>query len=463
MKTAPHNDDAERALLGAILMNEEAFDNVSQIVSASDFYHPANGVIFTAISQMKQTTGFAVDIITLTDYLSKNGELEKAGGLGYVSQLTESDAIYSNAENYARIIKEDSIRRSIIGLSSNLGDLATDPRENVYSVLDHGETMLMNLSKNGSVDAKSYFIGNTVNDIIARIQSKLEGTFKEDTIETGFTYLDKMTNGGFRPEDYIVLAARPSIGKTAFAVSLCRNMVANDVRVAFFSLEMPASAITVRLLANISRIATTKIMNADFTGGELARVMDAANRLYSKNLFIVDVPNISLGDLRAKARSMKRDHDIQCIMIDYIGLIDPGLDSRVPRHEVIATVSKSLKQLARELKVPIVVLCQVSRDSEEKTPILSNLRDSGSIEQDADLVMFLHRKRSLSPEELEKNSKDSEGKPTLQSTKVIIAKQRNGETGEFLVGYNRSITAFENVDNSTAVFFEPTPPEKRKS
>ncbi len=463
MKTAPHNDDAERALLGAILMNEEAFDNVSQIVSASDFYHPANGVIFTAISQMKQTTGFAVDIITLTDYLSKNGELEKAGGLGYVSQLTESDAIYSNAENYARIIKEDSIRRSIIGLSSNLGDLATDPRENVYSVLDHGETMLMNLSKNGSVDAKSYFIGNTVNDIIARIQSKLEGTFKEDTIETGFTYLDKMTNGGFRPEDYIVLAARPSIGKTAFAVSLCRNMVANDVRVAFFSLEMPASAITVRLLANISRIATTKIMNADFTGGELARVMDAANRLYSKKLFIVDVPNISLGDLRAKARSMKRDHDIQCIMIDYIGLIDPGLDSRVPRHEVIATVSKSLKQLARELKVPIVVLCQVSRDSEEKTPILSNLRDSGSIEQDADLVMFLHRKRSLSPEELEKNSKDSEGKPTLQSTKVIIAKQRNGETGEFLVGYNRSITAFENVDNSTAVFFEPTPPEKRKS
>ena len=444
-------------------MNEEAFDNVSQIVSASDFYHPANGVIFTAISQMKQTTGFAVDIITLTDYLSKNGELEKAGGLGYVSQLTESDAIYSNAENYARIIKEDSIRRSIIGLSSNLGDLATDPRENVYSVLDHGETMLMNLSKNGSVDAKSYFIGNTVNDIIARIQSKLEGTFKEDTIETGFTYLDKMTNGGFRPEDYIVLAARPSIGKTAFAVSLCRNMVANDVRVAFFSLEMPASAITVRLLANISRIATTKIMNADFTGGELARVMDAANRLYSKKLFIVDVPNISLGDLRAKARSMKRDHDIQCIMIDYIGLIDPGLDSRVPRHEVIATVSKSLKQLARELKVPIVVLCQVSRDSEEKTPILSNLRDSGSIEQDADLVMFLHRKRSLSPEELEKNSKDSEGKPTLQSTKVIIAKQRNGETGEFLVGYNRSITAFENVDNSTAVFFEPTPPEKRKS
>ena len=463
MKTAPHNDDAERALLGAILMNEEAFDNVSQIVSASDFYHPANGVIFTAISQMKQTTGFAVDIITLTDYLSKNGELEKAGGLGYVSQLTESDAIYSNAENYARIIKEDSIRRSIIGLSSNLGDLATDPRENVYSVLDHGETMLMNLSKNGSVDAKSYFIGNTVNDIIARIQSKLEGTFKEDTLESGYTYLDKMPNGGFRPEDSIVLAARPTIGKTAFAVSLCRNMVANDVRVAFFSLEMPASAITVRLLANISRIATTKIMNADFTGGELARVMDAANRLYSKKLFIVDVPNISLGDLRAKARSMKRDHDIQCIMIDYIGLIDPGLDSRVPRHEVIATVSKSLKQLARELKVPIVVLCQVSRDSEEKTPILSNLRDSGSIEQDADLVMFLHRKRSLSPEELEKNSKDSEGKPTLQSTKVIIAKQRNGETGEFLVGYNRSITAFENVDNSTAVFFEPTPPEKRKS
>ena len=412
-------------------MNEEAYDSVSQIVSASDFYHPANAEIFTAIQRMKESSGFAVDIITLTDFLRKNGKLDAAGGLGYVSTLTESETIYSNAEQYAGI------------------------------VLDESETKLMQLSENGSVSNDSYSVSAAVTDIVTRIQLKMEGKLDDDAIATGFSVLDKYCNGGFHPEDYVVIAARPSIGKTAFAVSMIRNMLLDGRSIAFFSLEMPARLITVRLLANISRVEAKKITNGDFGDGEFIRVMDAADSLYSKSLYIVDVPNIKLGDLRAKARSLKREKHIECILIDYIGLVDPGLDQRTPRHEVIATVSKSLKQLARELKIPIVVLCQVSRDSEEREPILSNLRDSGSIEQDADIVMFLHRKRVLTEEEKMQNAKDRDGRPVLQTTMVIVAKQRNGETGAFKVGYNASTTSFEEVQQDS-IFFKPDAPDKRK-
>ena len=251
----------------------------------------------------------------------------------------------------------------------------------------------------------------------------MDGQLDDDSVRSGFDILDKYTNGGFKPQDYIVVAARPSIGKTAFGVSMIRNMLRDterEQRVAFFSLEMPASQITERLLANLSHVNLRNIAQATFAPDEFTRVLNAADTLYSKELYIVDVPNIKLNDLRAKARLLKREHDITVIMIDYIGLIDPELGAQVPRHEVIATVSRSLKSLARELKIPIIVLCQVSRDSEEKAPILSNLRDSGSIEQDADVVM----------------------------------------TGEFKVGYNAQTTSFEQVVQ-TADFIEPQAPEKR--
>ncbi len=461
MRTAPHNDDAEKALLGAILMNEEAYDSVSQLVSASDFYHPANAEIFMAIQRMKESSGFAVDIITLSDFLRKNGKLEAAGGLGYVSSLTESETIYANAEQYASIVREMSLRRSMIAISTKIAESAGDDKNDVYSLLDESETSLMKLSETGSTNNESYSVSAAVNDLVQRIQLKMEGKLADDAVATGFSVLDKYCNGGFHPEDYVVIAARPSIGKTAFAVSMIRNMLSDGKSIAFFSLEMPARQITVRLLANISRVNATKISNGDFGDGEFIRVMDAADSLYSRSLYIVDVPNIKLGDLRAKARSLRREKKIECILIDYIGLVDPGLDQRTPRHEVIATVSKSLKQLARELKIPIIVLCQVSRDSEEREPILSNLRDSGSIEQDADIVMFLHRKRILSEEEKLQNAKDRDGRPVLQVTKVIVAKQRNGETGDFKVGYNPATTSFEEVQQEGTVFIEPVPPDKR--
>ena len=464
MKTQPHNDEAEKAILGAILMKEDAFDTVSSIIGANDFYHPINGEIFRAIAKMKEISSDTVDIITLTEFLRKNGTLEKAGGLAYIASLTESVNVTANTAEYARMVKEMSLRRSVLSMSSALSEKAFDATEDIYKTLDEGQANMLQLSLSGSTAEEEYSIGNAVSSVIDRIMKKMDGQLDDDSVRSGFDILDKYTNGGFKPQDYIVVAARPSIGKTAFGVSMIRNMLRDterEQRVAFFSLEMPASQITERLLANLSHVNLRNIAQATFAPDEFTRVLNAADTLYSKELYIVDVPNIKLNDLRAKARLLKREHDITVIMIDYIGLIDPELGSQVSRHEAIGTVSRSLKSLARELKIPIIALCQVSRDSEERAPILSNLRDSGSIEQDADVVMFLHlhRKRILSEEEKQRNAKDSEGRATLQVTKVIVAKQRNGETGEFKVGYNAQTTSFEQVVQ-TADFIEPQAPEK---
>ena len=464
MRTLPHNDEAEKAILGSLLMREDAYDIVSGIVDASDFYQPMNTVIFEAITKMKESSNRAIDYITLIDYLKKEGSLDKAGGLAYVASLTESVNVTSNTEQYAEIVKEMSLRRSVIAMSSSFSEKAMYETEDIKQVLDEAQSEMIRLSLTGSRGETDYSMSSAVSSVVDRIMKKMDGTLADDSVPSGFDILDKYTNGGFKPQDYIVVAARPSIGKTAFGVSMIRNMIRNTERpqrVAFFSLEMPASQITERLLANISHVNLRNIAQADLSAEDaFERVMNAADMLFSKELYIIDVPNIRLNELRAKARALKREKDITVMMIDYIGLIDPGLGPQTPRHEVIATVSRSLKSLARELKIPIIVLCQVSRDSEEKAPILSNLRDSGSIEQDADIVMFLHRKRILSEEEKQRNAKDSEGKATLQVTKVIVAKQRNGETGEFKVGYNATTTSFEQVVQN-ADFIEPTPPEKR--
>lgn len=462
MRTLPHNDDAEKAILGAILLNEEAYDSVSQLVSASDFYQPANAEIFTAIARMKESSfAFTVDIVTLVDYLKKQNRLEKAGGIAYISSLTDSNTIISNSEQYAKIVKELSVRRQLITLTSDVNNSAYDESNNIYDVLDSSESSMMKLSEEGSIDKEDYSISSIVSGVIQTMMSRISGEAEDDSVPTGFQILDKYTNGGFKPQDYIVVAARPGIGKTAFGVSMIRNMIREYKKsVAFFSLEMPASQITIRLLGTISKVNTSNISRGDLSEDETTRVVDAANTLYPLPLYIIDVPNIKLSDLRAKARMLRRDKHIDCIVIDYIGLIDPGLDSRTPRHEVIAAVSKSLKQLARELKIPIIVLCQVSRDSEEREPMLSNLRDSGSIEQDADVVMFIHRARTLSEEDKQNLAKDSNGRAVLQITKIIVAKQRNGETGSFKVGYNANTTSFEEVSQSE-IFREPVLPDKK--
>ncbi len=465
-RTLPHNDEAERAVLSALMMNQEAFDKISSIISASDFYHPANRVIYSAISDMKIMNTVAVDQVTLYDYLQKKSLSEKAGGAGYLAELSDAYTIYSNIEYYAKLIKETSVRRALIQTSSNISSDAYEESIDVFDLIQSSERRLSEISINSNPEtAESYKVANKLSDVIGVMLEKLEGEYKNENVETGIDLLDKYTNGGFQKSDYIIVAARPSVGKTAFAVSLIRNMIKKNKSVAFFSLEMPSTQIITRLLSCTSRVELSKLFTGNLTEREVSHINSAADKIFQSELYLVDEPNMKLSDLRSRARMLVREKKIEIIFIDYIGLIESGLDIRTPRHEQVGYISKALKQLARELNIPVVVLCQVSRDTADQEPQLNNLRDSGSIEQDADLVMFIHRKTNLtdlSDEDKAKLQTDSSGQQRVQYSKLLVAKNRNGKTGTIYVGYIGDITSFETVAQDKSLFIEPSRDQMNK-
>ena len=404
------------------------------------------------------------DGLILVDYLKRKNLLDKCGGVGYIAQLTNTQVVTSNVSRYVEIVQDASKRRRLFSVATSLEKDVFDPSVNIDDSLDGSSKVLTDALLKG-MKSSEYSLGRISQFTFEEITKKMEGTAEIDRIETGFDVLDKYTNGGFANEEYVIIGARPSIGKTAFALSMMYNMMRNNKKIAFFSLEMPAKSIAMRLFAIDSKVELAKIIKAQFIGDEFERIMDSCGRLYdySDNMYIVDVPNISLTELRAKARILKKEKNIDCIVIDYIGLISvPSTYASQKKFEQVSMISLALKQLARELKVPVIVLCQVGRESEEQAPILSNLRDSGSIEQDADVVCFLHRKKNLTEEEKQRNLKDSQGRANIQVTQFIVAKNRNGETGTFKIGYNGPLTYYNDVDQSSEfIDYEQKVPTKK--
>ncbi len=470
IRTLPHDETAEKSILGALLLSSDSWDKVEMLVSGVDFYSPTNRVIFDAISSLVNDEGKAgFDSIVLIEYLKKKNLLEKAGGAGYIAKLTSQPFIVANVAEYCAIVKEASRRRLLFKVSSTLMESVFDPSVNIQEELENGSKTLSDSILSGlNYSASEYELGKVLSETFRSILDKMTNKDLSDRVETGFEVLDRYTNGGFAKEEYVIIAARPSIGKTAFALSMMYNMINSGKKVAFFSLEMPAASIAKRLYAIDSKIELSKIMKSTFFTEELDRLKDSLERLYDlkDNMYIIDVPNISLTELRTKARVIMKERGVDCIVIDYIGLISPPSNMmNSKKFEQVSYISLNLKQLARELKVPVIVLCQVGRESEEQEPILSNLRDSGSIEQDADIVCFLHRKKILSDEEKQKNLKDSMGRASIQVTKMIVAKNRNGETGNFKIGYNGPLTYYADVAQ-TSEFIDYEPKDaggKRKS
>ena len=458
-RVPPHNDEAEKSVLSALMMHKEAYDKVSPLLSSQDFYHPANRVIYSAIADMKLMNTVEIDQVSLFDFLSKKNLLDKAGGAAYLAELSDVYSIYSNIEFYAGLIRECAVRRALIETSSEIAVDAFEESKDIYTVLDDVEQRLGEISQRSNpVTSDAYKINEGINNVIKTLLLKMDGEYVNENLDTGYDYLNNYTNGGFQKSDYIIIAARPSVGKTALAVSLIRNMLRKGTRVAFFSLEMPADQIIMRLLSCLSKVELSKMFSGNMSQKDIDDISAAADRIYQSEFYLVDEPNMKLSDLRSRARMLCREKDIQCIFIDYIGLIESGMDPSVPRHEQVGRISKSLKQLARELKIPIVVLCQVSRDTADQEPQLNNLRDSGSIEQDADVVMFIHRRTNLtdiSDEERAKLQKDSTGKARVQSSKLLIAKNRNGRTGTIYLGYIGEITSFEEIVQDKNLFIEP--------
>lgn len=431
-KVPPHNLDAEQATLGALLLDWDSISVVIQYLRPDGFYSLQNQKIFSAMLDL-YNEGRQGDLISLKEKLKEKGDLEAAGGIAYISELTDRVPTSANVDYYAQIVKDQSIRRELIKSAAKIVSKAHDDTIESRGVLEEAQKEIFNLTDN---TASHEF--KTTQELVTQVINRIQTVYKNKTsltgIESGFTDLDQMT-AGFQPSEMIILGARPSIGKTAMALSMIQHIaIQKKIPSAFFSLEMSDVQVMQRLFVQESRISSEKLRTGFLSHNDFQALQDAAGKIYDSPLYIVDTPNMKLLDLRSVARRLKSQNDIKIIFIDYITLIGSE-NTQIPRHEQVAEISRSLKSLARELDIPIVVLSQVARSTEGKAPTLAELRESGSIEQDADVVMFLHRERS------------PEHKGDTIPTELIVAKQRNGPVGSVDITFIPHFTKFENVSH----------------
>jgi replicative DNA helicase len=464
----PNNQEAEAALLGAILLDPSIVDQIEGSIGPDDFYKSANSALFAAILNFKpDNPGATLDIITLKNYLQSKDALQKCGGIAYISSLSEQTPATANAQTYVEIIKENSMRRKAIELSDLMRTNAYDGSQDISKTIDELEGKLNRLMNAAAINLY-YPIQGLLNDSIRMLEERIQSG-KFNGIPTGFEDLDALI-GGFKNSEYSIIGARPSVGKTALAISIMRKMAFREngkVNIGFFSLEMDKDSIVNRMIAAESDVGLRKIMDGTVSSQEKDQIINVVSEnMYTSNFYIVDTPNMKLRELRSQARKLVRENGVQIIFIDYIGLIDPDMDSRIPRYEQMSQVSRSLKQLCRELKVPVCALSQVGRQvaKDHKEPDLADLRETGAIEQDADMVILLHRPEKqankASEETIEEAKKkheveediddykvsEADQKRGIQKIKVIVAKNRNGATGHFFMNFVGRTARFDTCE-----------------
>ena len=434
-KNMPASIDAERSVLGALLLNDENVAIVVELLLPEDFYSPAHRIIYETIIEVSQKFK-RVDIVTLQDELVKKGKLDVVGGLVYLLSLQEDIPALGLLEQHTQLIREKAILRKLIGSATSIiSTCYTQDDENIVNVLDHAEKTIFEISNkrtNQTFVQLNIWLKKTFQHL-SDIKSHSKGI---TGIPTGFKKLDEMTSG-FQAGDLIVLAARPSMGKTALSLSMALQAAEVGATVGFFSLEMAAEQLTLRLLSSESGIAHQNIRNATISSQEWIELTNVAARLAERKMFIDDTAMLSISDLRGKARKLKMEHNLKILVVDYLQLLH-STKRHENRHQEVSEISRSLKALAKELSVPIVALSQLSRavDSRmDKRPILSDLRESGAIEQDADLIMFLYRDVIYNPE--------TENPSVVE---LIIGKQRNGPTGTVYLHFARDLTRFEDLE-----------------
>lgn len=453
----PHSDEAEVALLGAVLLRNKSLEEVQSMLVKEDFYQPQHQLVWEAITGFRnENPSISIDILSLTQYMAQKGKLAEAGGAAAIAELTNSVPSSTNASYYAEIIKNASLKRQLLDLSIQIGDKAFDESADVRSSIDTIDQKITQLGSNASTS--NYFdASKLITDVVDNVHDIQAGK-QTVGVSSGFRIMDKYI-GAFKPSDLIIIAARPSVGKTAFALSIAVNMAFGNkpTPIGFFSLEMSGASLIERVIANRGQINLASLRNGKIDDDTNNRLMTTAANLYdnASNLMIQDTPNIKLLEICSQARRMVRDDGVKAIFIDYIGLVT--LDSapaNMPRHEQVGIISRQLKQLARELQVPIICLCQVNREGgKDRPPMLADLRDSGSIEQDADLVILLDdpSKRldengKIAQYEDEEGDDDSFSAVKARPLKIIIAKQRNGSTGAFNLNFISDYVCFKEIE-----------------
>ncbi len=446
-KIPPQAVDFEEAVLGAIMLEQDALSSVIDILKAEYFYRDAHQKIFKAILQLFNASS-PVDLLTVTEALKKNGELDIVGGPYYLTQLTNRIASAANIEYHARIVVQKYILRELISISTEINKDAYEDATDVFDLLDLAQQKLFDVSES-NIRKGHENMSELVKEAIDRIESARDRKDGLSGVPSGFTGLDRLTSG-WQNSDLIILAARPGMGKSAFVLSMARHMAVDcKMPVAFFSLEMPSVQLITRLIASEAEIPIEKLRKGNLDDHEWEQLQTRVNALSEAPLFIDDTPALSIFELKAKCRRLKSHGNIKAVFVDYLQLMSTSGDNKGNREQEISTISRSLKSLAKEINIPVIALSQLSRAVEtrggSKKPMLSDLRESGAIEQDADMVIFIYRP------EYYKITEDENGNSMIGMAEIIVAKHRNGALEDIKLRFQDRFAKFSDYidDNMT--------------
>jgi replicative DNA helicase len=434
-KVPPQNLDAESSVLGGILLENEAVNQVLELLRPEDFYRESHRKVFRAMIELSDRSE-PVDLITLSDCLKSRGELEAVGGTAYLASLADFVPTAANISHYARIVREKSILRSLISTATEIATRGYEEQGSVEEFLDSAEKVIFDISEK-KIKASFVAVGDMIKDTLKTVEKLYERKEMVTGVPTGYDDLDKLT-AGLQPAELIIVAGRPGMGKTSFALNIAANAAFSGAGVAVFSLEMAKEQLVLRMLCSEARVNSSKVRSGYLGERDFPQLAKAAGRLHEAPIYIDDTPAISVLELRAKARRLVRDRSkkIGLIVVDYLQLMR-GMGTASNREQEISEISRSLKALAKELNVPVIALSQLNRrveDRGDRRPMMSDLRESGAIEQDSDVIMFIYRD--------EVYNKSDESKKGL--AEIIVAKQRNGPIDTVTLTFLNEYTRFEN-------------------
>lgn len=443
-RLVPRAVETEAAVLGALMLEKEAFSLVCDLLKPESFYEPRHIIIYRAIQSLGLADQ-AIDMITVTDKLRREGELEKIGGPGYIATLTMNVVSAAHIETHARIVEQKHLARELISFASKVENGAFDESNDIEDLLQDAERSLFEISRR-NIKRDVVQIDPVIDSALEQIERASKQKSGLSGLGTGFHKLDRIT-AGWQASDLIIIAARPAMGKTAFALSMALNIARQGNGVAVFSLEMSDKQLVNRLIANACEIPGSKIRSGDLSELEWTQLLNRIQELQGLPFYVDDTSNLPITELRSKAQRLVREHDVKLILIDYLQLMTAG-QKLGSREQEVSTISRSLKELAKDLSIPIIALSQLNRKLEDrgnkdKRPQLSDLRESGAIEQDADIVCFIHRPEYYTRSDIDENGNNIKGK-----AEFILAKHRSGSIGTVDMYFRHEYVRFENWDES---------------
>ena len=437
LKVPPHSLEAEQSVIGGLMLDNQSWDNIADVINEQDFYRHDHALVFRAINALADE-GQPYDVVTVSEWLVSRNELDSIGGLAYLSILANDTPTAVNVKAYANIVREYSILRSLIQIGNEISASAynADGRPS-KELLDEAERKVFMIAEQGAGNREGF---EAINHLLTKAVQKVEEMYQSGEaltgISSGFNNFDEKTSG-LQKSDLIIIAGRPSMGKTSFAMNLAENAaMGSESSVAVFSMEMPGEQLAIRMMSSLGRIDSHNLRTGKLDDQDWPRLISSVNMLSKAKLFIDDTPALSPTEVRARTRRLKREHGLDLVIIDYLQLMQIGGNSE-NRATEISEISRSLKALAKELNVPVIALSQLNRSVEQrpdKRPVMSDLRESGGIEQDADVILFIYRDEVYNPESSDKGTAE-----------ILIRKQRNGPIGMVRLAFLGQYTRFENL------------------